>query len=435
MTDALDDANASNVAARWKDTAQIYPPPKEVVEALQDLGKTNTVKQKGKELTEWKYPKIEKLAAKLYSNIIKYCGKPEGLTKNVSRGKKPLYREIVISRRYVDVAETHPYFHEFQKDGKVFLISNNVNHCGLDCAVERFQAYIDSQVHQKNTARTSNDGLRLACILLDNAYRESVSGMLTKRKDRTNSDVPGDPNLHLFEKLLTECFSDPSYVVSPPSAEFYEAFPEEEKGSWDPNHPSIFEHDRSPEWLKATWEEYVRPKYKKALDKWNKNTGGGDGGPPNFVNYCAGDRWLVFLFCKDHDTNFLLANSARGRRPAGLQTEAGFDDTSSLSLSGSDGGSSAKRTVAFEGELAASKRHRQDREQTWDRLNQFLDSKTPRREVEGYIKKVDEYSSMINNHDKLDTMSPESKGIYLDTLKNERKYFLKKMAEASKNKN
>ena len=76
-------------------------------------------------------------------------------------------------------------------------------------------------------------------------------------------------------------------------------FPEEEKGKWEPNSPAIFETERDAAWLKATWEEYIRPKYKKALDRWNKDTGGGDGTPSSFIDYCAGDRWLVWIFCVD----------------------------------------------------------------------------------------------------------------------------------------
>lgn len=105
-------------------------------------------------------------------------------------------------------------------------------------------------------------------------------------------------------------------------------FPEEEKGSWEPNHHSIFKHERSAAWLKGTWEEHAKPKCKKALDCWNKGTGGGGDSPTSFVECCGCDRWLVWLFCVDVDAKFLLAYSAGGRMPKPLQIESGFQKMS-----------------------------------------------------------------------------------------------------------
>jgi hypothetical protein len=302
---------SNNNGARWKDCSGIYPDIQEIAAALQDKGKHDTVKRKGKEQPRHKCPLIEKLGAKIYG-LIREKLNPEGLTKNVTRDKGPLCKEILIARKHVDVTETAPVFHEVQKDGKVYLITNHPVHAGIDLCVERFQAHIESLLYQKNTARTSNDGLRLACIMLDSNYRATVSGIMTRKKDRKKSDVPGDPTLHFFESILTECFLNPSYQVMPPPSKYYDEFPEDEKGNWGPNSPFVFEHERNAEWLRMTWDEYVKPKYKKALDRWNKDTGGGDGTAPSFIEYCAGDRWLVYLFCKDEQSNFLLANSAGG---------------------------------------------------------------------------------------------------------------------------
>jgi hypothetical protein len=113
--------------------------------------------------------------------------------------------------------------------------------------------------------------------------------------------------------------------------------------------------------LRGTWEDYLRPKYKKALDKWNKDTGGGDGNPTHFIDFCAGNRWLVYLFCKDSDTNFLLASNAGGRMPRHLQLESGFDDLAGevLSLEGSsNNNSSAAKRDRIEDELVASRQQR-----------------------------------------------------------------------------
>ena len=68
-------------------------------------------------------------------------------------------------------------------------------------------------------------------------------------------------------------------------------------------------------------------KYKIVLDHWNKETGGGNGEPYSFVDYCDRDaRWLVVVFLKDLEANFLLASNAGGRMPGHLQQESGFND-------------------------------------------------------------------------------------------------------------
>ena len=225
-------------------------------------------------------------------------------------------------------------------------MSNNKVTCGIDLAVKRFQTYIDHQVQQKNTVRTSNDGLRAGYILLDNQYRGSVAGIMTKKKDRCKSDVMGDPTTHFFDKIVQECFLNRDYIVSPPSDRYYREFPEDEKGSWDPNHQSILDHKRDGAWMCTTWEEYVCPKYKKALDKWNKDTGGGDGSPTAFIDFCGSDRWLVWLFCKDMECNFLLACSAGGRMPRHLQIESGFTEEMSMSSLGDDSSNKIESQVA-----------------------------------------------------------------------------------------
>ena len=218
----------------------------------------------------------------------------------------------MVHRSHKDVTETHPFFHPYAKDGRVYLIKNDATNCGLDLPLQRFQELVESLLQQKNSDRTSNDGLRLGSILLDNQYRGSVAGIMTKKKDRKKSDIPGDPTTHFFEMVLKEAYMKPEYKVAPPAKCCYNEFPEEEKAKWDPNDPTILDHSQNGVLLRATWEEYLRPKYKRALDRWNKDTGGGDGTATSFINFCGADRWLVYLFCKDLEANFLLASSAGG---------------------------------------------------------------------------------------------------------------------------
>jgi hypothetical protein len=62
-----------------------------------------TVTRKGKEEVKHKFPAIEKLANQVYSSI-RANFNAEGSTKNVTRGKVPLYQEIVLSHRQVDAS-------------------------------------------------------------------------------------------------------------------------------------------------------------------------------------------------------------------------------------------------------------------------------------------------------------------------------------------
>jgi hypothetical protein len=311
----------------------------------------------------------------------------------------------------------------------VFLITPSPVHAGLDVAIDRFQDSVEALLHQKNSARTPNDGLRLGCIMLDPAFRESVAGILTKKKNRKKSDIPGDPTTHFFEHILAECFAKEDYVVPLPAAQYYDEFPEGEKTKWEPNSPSIFEYQRNGEWLRATWDDYIKPKYKKALDKWNKDTGGGDGSPVSFINFCGGDRWLVWLFCKDYESNFLLASSAGGRMPAHLQAEAGFPEDMS-SMGGSEN-SPAGTKCAIEEELKAAKKPRTETKTMMEKVVGYIDSKKQEKSSQSdkYIRQVADYSHMMVDQSVLETKSPASKDLYVDTLKKKRKAVLQKLHE------
>ena len=105
-------AAAAELPQEWYKNQEIYPDAVEIAKALQDLGKKD---KKGKQ----KYPLLEKLAAKLYSNIQRLYNNPDGLTKNVSRGKMPLVQGIAMLRKHKDIHETDSSFHSYRKEGKV----------------------------------------------------------------------------------------------------------------------------------------------------------------------------------------------------------------------------------------------------------------------------------------------------------------------------
>jgi hypothetical protein len=89
-------------------------------------------------------------------------------------------------------------------------------------------------------SRTSNDDIRLGSILLDPQYRETVSGMMTNKKNRKISDIADDATKHFFAKILQKACLNADYKAAPPAQEYYLEMDKKEKERWGPNNSSIF---------------------------------------------------------------------------------------------------------------------------------------------------------------------------------------------------
>jgi len=267
---------------------------------------------------------IQKLAGHIYKKI-KEIYNATGLTKNVSRVRLPLVLEIVNSRRAFDTADVMIEFHSFNKEGKAFLVSNEVPYAGIDCCVQCFQEHIEDLVKTKASQRTSDDGMHCAAIMLDSKHRGSVSGTMSNKNDRNKSDVAGDPVENFFSQAVIT-FLNPMHEVQQPKDEHMRGFPEEDRVCWDPNNSAILEHKRDGKWLMDTWFQCIKPKHRQALNKWNKETGGGSGEVYDFVDFCQNNRWLGWIFALDFDACFLLAASTCGQMPGHLQLESGCDN-------------------------------------------------------------------------------------------------------------
>ena len=86
---------------------------------------------------------------------------------------------------------------------------------------------------------------------------------------------------------------------------------------------------RDAVWLLETWKKYTRPKYKKALGRWYKETGGGSRDSEDFVHYCGGDTWLAQVYAIDENAGFILASEANDSPPSFMRQEAGFENACS----------------------------------------------------------------------------------------------------------
>lgn len=60
----------------------------------------------------------------------------------------------------------------------------------------------------------------------------------------------------------------------------------------DPNDIDRILIKRYGEWVMETWSKYIKQKYKDALHRWSKETGGGDGTSVSFQKYCSTNGWL-----------------------------------------------------------------------------------------------------------------------------------------------
>jgi hypothetical protein len=426
----------------WSDCMAIYPDASEIATSLQDPGKKVMKIMNGTRQPVTTFPLIQKLCTKIYQSI-RTIYNPDGLTKNATRGRESLAATILMARKLQDVTTLDPFFHKFAKNGQVYILTNNPDHSGLDIVIKEFQGSIIDSLRKAKTSRTSNDGLRLALTMLDSKYRESVSTIMTHRKDRKHSDISGDFVLHFFEQLLVESFQNQSYRPPQAARSLFGDIDPEELDNWDPNDPKIFDVERSGEWLLETWKQYVRRKYKAGLDRWNKETGGGNGHAWSFVNYCDKDaRWLVAVFLQDKSANFLLASNAGGRMPVHMQLEYGFEQTTEISsLEPSSSADEQQGTTTttkinkvkrdMDNERLETKKMKSEITTTFSKLSSYCDEKMnkekdPRKEL---LDEVIKMNQAINDVESLGTMSPNTRETYVTSLQLERKRLIDNLSK------
>lgn len=407
-------AEGSN-PTRWSTKKELYPAIEVILKGFNDRGVT----KKGKT----KYPDLEKLCGGLHGSLMTHCNKPDGLDSNKTRGKRKVAEFVLNHRKAFDSIDVAREFHSHALNGKVMLIKNDLEHAGLDVVIDALQDYCVAASTTKNSARTHNDGLRAALIMLDPRHRSSISKYVSNtKKGRKASDQSGDVNENLFEHLLVD-FNDTSYVAAAPREEFYDRFDEEDRARWDPNDISIFEQERSPLWLKETWEKYVRPKYRHSLDKWNKDTGGGDGTPPSFVDFCGRDKWLVYIFCVDYDANMLLASPTGGCMPRHLTYESGFDAIPVPD--GEDDSPPRNKGAVIEKQIETARKQIEEVGTTMQNIGTYLKSKeaSPTKD----IKSVTMLSNLVE--DPPESLTPTSKALFCDEVKAQRKVVLERMLD------
>jgi hypothetical protein len=305
---------------------------------IQDEGK-----QDNKKPHIIKYSQLDKLAKDIADRLAKH--EPRGMPANVTRRKNDVTKILVSMRKHVDKTNTRLELVSIvcnpenkvtsvSEPEKIFVITNDIANAGFNVAMTALLSAWSQRSVGINLNRTPNDALRVTGIMLDPDIRGGIHGLLCSRRDRNKQDQPISTEQGLYEVCAGK-FNDPDYIARVPNEvdllESYELL--------DPNHTERISIEREWKWFKSTWDDYLRKKYRDALKRWNKDTGGGDGTNPSFQNYCAGDKWLAFVFMCDAESNFLLASNASGKVPRHLNNESGFSD------SGIDDGFCAKRST------------------------------------------------------------------------------------------
>jgi hypothetical protein len=329
---------ANNIVTLDPNDLSLFPGLVPFVCGLQDEGK-----QDKKKPHVIKYGSLDRLARDIVDRLAKH--EPPGMPANVTRRKHDVTKILVSMRKHVDKTSARLELVSIVNDPKnkitlvsepekMFVVTNDIANAGFNVAMTALLAAWSQRSVGTNLSRTPNDALRVASIMLDADIRGGIHGLLCSRRDRNKQDQPISTEQGLYE-VCVEKFNDPSYIARVPNEvellENYEFM--------DPNDTERISIQREWNWFKSTWEDYLRKKYRDALKRWNKDTGGGDGTNPSFQDYCGGEKWLAFVFLCDADTNFLLASNASGKVPRNLTNESGFSE------SGIDDGANAKRST------------------------------------------------------------------------------------------
>ena len=151
----------------------------------------------------------------------------------------------------------------------------------------------------------------VAGMILLEKNRPGAHHFLRNKKSRGDLDQSYSTRLAFGEVILKDC-QDKNLQVERP--DIMDRDDHDPRGLIKPN--SISFEGRSAEWVVNTWSEYIVPKYKKVLQKWYKQTGGGGRRLEDFIKYCTIGQtgttlvWLPWIYAMDAKAGFMLASTA-----------------------------------------------------------------------------------------------------------------------------
>jgi uncharacterized coiled-coil protein SlyX len=284
---------------------------------LQDKGVPDPKSEQGK----LKFPKLKTMSGKIYKQL-KDCNLA-GLSTNKQRGSEAILKSLLHLRKQVDKTELYPVLTKFAMPGssQVYVLKNCNEFFGFDIFLSLFFNYLHGLGNKKDEQRSPGDAIRVAAVMLRPDFRGSVVGLLGGTRDRAKCDQSVEPAV-AFSMAALSVYNDPFFVVEKPKT-----IDDDDIKNCDPNDDERIDLERNAEWFISTWKTYIKPKYKKAIAKWDKATGGGSSEPYMFSNFCEANRWLVWIYLMDIEADFLLFSNAKGRPPAHVGKEAGFSSS------------------------------------------------------------------------------------------------------------
>ena len=314
-----------------RDDQECFPKVEEFMRALQDPGETSKPKKHnaaksgggttavGSTIASSSsdavivYPKLMKVLAGVQRTLhTKYAHL--GMPKHPTDCRRQLALACVRTRKSRDKAAVPDEFRKFAIDGSdtLFIINHDFSNGGFNIPLSACLDHWQSQKKKDVDSRNPNDACRVAAILLLPEFRDSVAKILSEKKDRAMLDQAVCP-VSAFYEVAADKFRDTLLRVQIP-----------DKFSLIDGHENIDPNDedriilegRGGAWFKATWEVYLRPKYRKTLARWWSDTGGGGGEVENFQNYCPfREKWLTYVYMLDVEASLLLASNASSAVP------------------------------------------------------------------------------------------------------------------------
>jgi hypothetical protein len=156
------------------------------------------------------------------------------------------------------------------KSDKVFLLCNDIEFYGYDVFLQLLFNYLGSKSNKKEEHRNGSDAICVIAIMLDPKYRDTLNIYLKGTKTtRAECDQGTDPNIAWALDCMND-FNNEDYIVNKPR----DLLDDPWVAGVDPNDHDRITMDRGQKWFLDTWhKKYVAPKYRKALDKWDTETG------------------------------------------------------------------------------------------------------------------------------------------------------------------
>ena len=371
-----------------------------------------------------KFPDVHKLAEKYYKHWTSKL-KLDGLDQNKSRCVAKIVAVLVSLRRHVDVYQVCNELKQYASDGvaKMYILTND-DMCGQEILTRQVLTKWCTLSIKKTDNRNPSVAIRAMAAFCLPKHRGAMSHYLSGKWYRGDLDqcLPTDKAL---AAAVLEDFEDKELAVRRP--DYMDHADHDPERKIDP-HNCAYE-GRDAVWLLETWTKYVKPKLKKALTNWYKETGGGNRNPDNFVNYCGGDKWLAWIYALDVASDFVLSSVAAGTPPSFVRLEAGFEDD------GFDGSPSSFETPKQDarGRKADLEAAMKDGSNNLSSLLSVLKDSMEKRKGLNHldaINKIREHKRALEDDDDFDD---EMKKSMLESMKRMKHAYAKEMIEGSNN--